>query len=744
MANHAMLAQSRERTDFDYMHQYDGPLTKDSPQHMHPQAPHDMPPEPPAGLAPSRVQELLGDCRGPRRVVVSHPGELLPPSRGTLLQAYDACHEREGWRQVADRRQANGRWSEDGGQCALQIVWPDEVLTKAVRLAATVDIYRGLTGDMTTPDQALADHALLVGKKRNFAHNTPSASFRRWLNEPPFPGGYRRTAGSIGYEYAITPDDAVSFMGSLRKYGAAPRSASPPPRSPPSRMTYADHHHQVSPSRRSPPRSHTPPAQRSQLSPARQIPPASHISVHDAFGQISARSATPPGPADYDQSRGTLADGVFDKSVSHLPGGFGKNMRRSASFASSRPRSSGVVDGFHTTGPRKGPHKGVLKHNYFYDQPPPTRPVRPTTVAADPAYATAHGESYGYYPGVDLQRVASVFAKFGDGRFIQCKDLWGALHHYGVETTSRYAHRVVHAYDKHPEGQLEMQDLAVIVRQIEAPHEERERREAEAETARTAAMERSNARMEAEERARREAAAEWARTAALDSARIKSEEARMRRQRYEAKAAEERVWAEAKAAEEAALRQAEQYEYEWRKKAQEEAAVAEAWRQEQREADARSAWGEAWADADMRRTYRDMHGHGPSPSYDTYSIAPAPSYVDTYDRFQVDSDRIHHQAKQKVAFERSLPPPGPYGGTPPAGYMPGAIPAVPGAHGGMMPQPGVGYYPPTPMVGQSPDNHARLLAAETAAAEAMAALERVQRETHGAAVVTPQQQQSGR
>ena len=54
-----------------------------------------------------------------------------------------------------------------------QLIWPDETLTKAVRLAATVDIYRGLTGDMTTPGQALADHALLVAKKRDFAHNTP-------------------------------------------------------------------------------------------------------------------------------------------------------------------------------------------------------------------------------------------------------------------------------------------------------------------------------------------------------------------------------------------------------------------------------------------------------------------------------------------------------------------------------------------------------------------------------------------
>ena len=477
----------------------------------------------------------------------------------------------------------------------------------------------------------------------------------------------------------------------------------------------------------SPPRSRTPP-------PSRPSPTTSQLSIYDAFAQHSERSVVPPGPGDYDQSRGTLSDGIFDKSVSHLPGGFSKNMRRSASFASSRPRSSGVVDGHRSPGPRKGPHNGILKHNYFYDQPPKS-PVRKTTVAADPAYTTAQGEPYGYYPGVDLQRVATVFAKFGDGRFIYCKDLWGALHHYGVETTSRYAHRVVHAYDKHPEGQLEMQDFAVIVRQIEAPHEERQRREAEAESARTAAMERAEARMEAEERARREAAAEWARTQALDSARVKAEEARLRRQRYEAKAAEERVWAEAKAAEEVAMKEAEQYEFEWRLKAQEEAAVAEAWREEQREADARNAWGDAWAEADMRRDFRDTHTRG-SPYYDASTIMPAPSF--RMDRLEDDSARIYRHAKERVAHEYSLPPPGgAYGGTPPpprtpgGGAFPGAMPgAMPGAYGGS-PHPGLSS--PSPTVAQTPDQRAKLLAAETAAADAMAALARVQREVHGEA-----------
>ena len=70
----ALVAQHEQmRSDFERMHPpYDGPMTHGSPEYSQPQPYRDLPPEPPAGLAPSRVRELLGDCRGPRRVVVSH------------------------------------------------------------------------------------------------------------------------------------------------------------------------------------------------------------------------------------------------------------------------------------------------------------------------------------------------------------------------------------------------------------------------------------------------------------------------------------------------------------------------------------------------------------------------------------------------------------------------------------------------------------------------------------------------
>ena len=706
----------------------------------------------------------------------------MPASRSTLLQAYDACHERQGWRQVQERWNSlwSGRWSEHSPVCTLQLIWPDETLTKAVRLAATVDIYRGLTGDMTTPDQALADHALLVAKKRDFAHNTPSAGFRRWLAEPPFPDGYPRASlGAIGYEYAITPDDDSSWVWSLRNSPgkrspgppgpapdangattyigdgpppppprAMPTVAAPPP-SPPllnprppgnaadygAAVAYQEYQTNPqylqaagspvgSPVGRRMPRSRTPPPQKSAVS---------------AFDAAYDGRGPTPGPADYDQSSGTIANSIFDKSVSQLPAGFAKQMRKSASFASRTARTSQVVDGRISGGPRKGPAGGILKHNYFYDQPPPSRASRPSPSAAAAGgsdFLNGSGTQHRKYPGVDLQRVASVFSKFGDGRFIQCKDLWGALHHYGVETTSKYAHRVVHAYDKHPEGQLEMQDFAVIIRQIEAPTEERERRETEAAAARSAAMERAEARALTEEREKQEAAAEWARSAALESARAKAEEARVRRARFEAKAAEERVWAEAKAAEEQAMREAEVHEYEYRRKAQEEAEVAEAWRVEQRQAEMQGAWGEAWADADLRREYREKFGEAEQRAMDYDARGNAMQAM------HAANGRVHEEARQRLSGQgfgagATLTSPTLREPARTPQYFPTTVmhPNTP------PPQMPAGGYAPAPAhpVSQpgapSPEHRARLLAAETAAAEAMAALARVQREVHGAAAV---------
>ena len=254
---------------------------------------------------------------------------------------------------------------------------------------------------------------------------------------------------------------------------------------------------------------------------------------------------------------------------------------------------------------------------------------------------------------------------------------------------------------------------AKVAAKRKAEFEETARRQAEAEAARGAAMERAGARAEAEERARREAAAEWARSAALESARAKAEEARMRRARYEAKAAEERVWAEAKVAEEQALRDAEQYEYEWRRKAQEEAEVAEAWREEQRQADARNAWGDAYNDAELRRGYRTAnHPSEVEARKIEYGARNA-----AMDQLDLDAVRLRRDARQRVNIDHGLPT---------------------RAAESMFPTPPWPSGTPDPKLAasqMSPDHQARLLAAETAAAEAMASLARVQREVHGAVLL---------
>ena len=627
-----------------------------SHDHGPPPLPHVDIPRPPPGLAPARVRELLGECRGPRRAVVSHPGEILRPSRAALLQAFDACHEFQGWRRKQDtwrhERASDQRQIDRSMPCALRLVWPDEQLTKAVRLAATVDIYRGMTGDMSTPDHALAEHALLVAKKRDCAHKTPSAIFRRWLAEAPFPSSsYQSPAmGSIGYEYAITPDKWVESA----RLGGSP----------------------------------TPETRRS-----RTPPPMG--SAFDASDQRRSRSNFLPGPSDYDQTSGTLGASMFDRSTSSLPGSFGKRMRRSASFASSRPRSSGVIDGKVSTGPRKGP-KG----------PPMTPDSNPCAASSTSPSMDGH-----VYPGIDLARVATIFSKFGDGRFIECRDLWGALHHYGVQMTSKYAHRVVNWYGKFPGGQLEKQDFAAIIRQIEAPEDERQRREEEAEAARAAAIERAHARAEAEERSRRESAADWAHSTALGGARAKAEEARELRARYEANAAEAQAGAQVAATGERSSRpahtntaelapliaEAEQDEHEWRRVAQEAASDAESWRDEQRQADMRRAWEGAWNEAEMQSGRRKVHGERtPKYEWDARSFGPEEA-----------SQRVH-----RVAFASSqLPSP-------------------------TFTQPSPIFTPKRSQnVGvDSPQGKLRLQAAEKELADAMAALARAQREVYGAAM----------
>jgi len=168
--------------------------------------------------------------------------------------------------------------------------------------------------------------------------------------------------------------------------------------------------------------------------------------------------------------------------------------------------------------------------------------------------------------------------------------------------------------------------------------------------------------------------------------------------------------------------------------------VAESWRDEQRQADMHNAWGDAWVDADVRRGYRNMTSNA--------QMLEQEARTNAMEQLEHRSEHLHAAARAKMAYERSLPPPGSQYGqyAPPTPYSP-ATPHHPPA----MPHPSTkSFHPastshdvrsPNAMVAAggspypSPDHKARLLAAETAAAEAMAALSRVQREVHGVAAL---------
>ena len=106
----------------------------------------------------------------------------LPPSRLLLLQAYDAAHTRP-----------EGRYQP----CALQQVRKGILMNRQLRLAATIEIYRKLTGDASTAAETLSKEAEAIAKKRDAARQTPSAALRRWLGEPPLASTAQANGGLI-------------------------------------------------------------------------------------------------------------------------------------------------------------------------------------------------------------------------------------------------------------------------------------------------------------------------------------------------------------------------------------------------------------------------------------------------------------------------------------------------------------------------------------------------------------------
>ena len=223
-------------------------------------------------------------------------------------------------------------------------------------MACVVDIYRSLSGDVTTAEEALAGEASLIARKRDQANNTPSAPFRRWMAEPPLNklSAGRMGYASSGYVSEALYDNRSSFHCTLRgDYGGggSPMRALKSTRAP---IPSAD----VLVRPITPTRSISTPKRRGHG--GRSVSPRTKWDPHGTL-------YTSPGPGDYEQREKTLSQRIFDQSATPL-GIHGRPIRKSASFASGTARPSGLFSGHKTDkGPRTGAHEALRKHNYFYD-----------------------------------------------------------------------------------------------------------------------------------------------------------------------------------------------------------------------------------------------------------------------------------------------------------------------------------------------------------------------------------------
>ena len=210
----------------------------------------------------------------------------LPPSRLLLLQAYDATHNRP-----------QGKYQP----CALQQIKKGLMMNRPVRLAATVDLFRKLTGDLLTPSEALGSEAEAIARKRDGAGHTPSASMRRWLGETPLCCVAQAQHGSFGASrLPAHASPGGGGCGADTWYHTSSndlsRKSERLSRSPAQSVAFA--------SRTGRPRAQTPPP----------------------FGSVrAARSGSSPSPASYNSSANTMARSTRNTG------------RQSAAFASRTP-----------------------------------------------------------------------------------------------------------------------------------------------------------------------------------------------------------------------------------------------------------------------------------------------------------------------------------------------------------------------------------------------------------------------
>ena len=209
-----------------------------------------------------------------------------------MLQAYDAAHTRP-----------EGRYQP----CALQQVRKGILMNRQLRLAATIEIYRKLTGDASTAAETLSKEAEAIAKKRDAARQTPSAALRRWLGEPPLASTAQANGGliaNVGRERTSVTQPGVPVGQESQRAAAAGSShaaayspASPGPGS--YHTSQTNMAKSIDASRRSAPfvkPSHTP-TRRAQTPPPQRAPlPFDH---HPPRTPRSPPSPSPISPAFY-------------------------------------------------------------------------------------------------------------------------------------------------------------------------------------------------------------------------------------------------------------------------------------------------------------------------------------------------------------------------------------------------------------------------------------------------------------
>ena len=111
----------------------------------------------------------------------------LPASRLLLLQCYDAAHTRAG-----------GQYQPCALQKARPAPKPGQMWTRPLRMAAAIDLFRKLTGDVSAASEALSTEAEAIAKRRDaVGAHTPSLATRTWFGEPPTATTARAGGGSF-------------------------------------------------------------------------------------------------------------------------------------------------------------------------------------------------------------------------------------------------------------------------------------------------------------------------------------------------------------------------------------------------------------------------------------------------------------------------------------------------------------------------------------------------------------------